>query len=193
MKKLLHSKKFLIFFTALWFTAVAIPIGYLMGFHQSFKNKVATKELGDNFAKNKSVLHMLGADCLCSQKVANYLLSRGPIKDLSEKIIIVGSNVKLLDSFKMSGFSVTEISADIASQKYAVSALPQMFVYSDNKNILYSGGYSQKRSPASKEDYDDLKIINDAFKGKKSEARPIFGCAIGSKMQKEIDPLGLKY
>jgi hypothetical protein len=58
---------------------------------------------------------------------------------------------------------------------------------------VYSGGYSNKRSPARIADYDDASIIQESLRGNTKEARPIFGCANGSKMRKEIDPPGLKY
>ncbi|MBY0415000.1 MAG: hypothetical protein K2Q18_12595 [Bdellovibrionales bacterium] len=192
MKKILQSKVFLTTIATAWFLAVAIPIGYLMGFHQAFSNTTKANRLAEVVKDQRIVLHLIGADCLCSDKLANHLIKRLPLKNISEKIIVVGDNPGLEKKLAVAGFEVEKMSADLAFTRYSIKALPQMIIFDSHKPV-YSGGYSAKRSPASEEDYDDLRIIDQFFKGTFSESRPIFGCANGAMLRSKIDPLKMKY
>lgn len=192
MKIFFQSKFFLICFIGLWFLAVAIPIGYQMGFHQAFKSSLDNKAIVELTNGKRTVLHLIGADCQCSIKVVDHLAKRAPIKKINEKIIIVGNGPELVKKLSAAGFVVEQMAADLAYDRYSLKSLPQMMIY-DSKKVIYSGGYSNKRGPANEEDYDDLKIINQFFQGISSESRPIFGCANGKEFRNQIDPFKLKY
>lgn len=192
IKKYFSSKKFIYFLSASWAVAVAVPVGYMMGFHQPFKSTASEKLLREKVAAEKSVLHLIGADCPCSVKVVNHLTKRSPLKKVQEKVIIIGVNPALASQLKTANYEVESMKEEEAYKRYSINVLPQMIVYKAD-NIVYSGGYSNERSPASESDFLDVAIINKAFDGKKSDSLPIFGCANGSKNKKVMDPFKLKY
>ncbi len=196
MKKFLQSETIKIILACLWFVLVAIPIGFMMGQHQAFKSYTKTTDLAifkKNLTAKFTTLHLIGSDCLCSQKLSDYLIQRKPLKAIEELILIVGNNHLLKQKFISAGFNVEEISPKLAASKYSIKALPQMIVYDERNTTLYSGGYTNKRAPASSEDYDDLKIIEQVTHGYSQTERPVFGCANGRDFRNKMDPIGIKY
>ena len=181
---------------AFWFIALSIPFSYMMGTHtlslHSSKNE-NIKSLVQNTADEKkwNKLHFLGGDCGCSENIFNSLMSRPPETDVNEQIFIIGKNDKWFIKLKEHGYKVSIGPMDEFSKKYSINAVPQLSVLDDKKNILYSGGYTTKRGPASA--VEDQSIYRELKNNQKTEERPIFGCLNGTVNRKNADPLNIKY
>ena len=168
----------------------------MMGTHtlslNSSKNEnIKSLVVEDSKSKKWSKLHFLGGDCGCSENIFNSLMSRSPEVDINEQVFIIGNNVKWFQELSKKGYNVTSGAMDEFSKKYSIDAVPQLSVLDENKNILYSGGYTSKRGPASA--VEDQIIYNDLKAKHKAEERPIFGCLNGTVNRKNADPLKIKY
>lgn len=168
----------------------------MMGTHSlsllSSKND-GIKELIDskNAQEKWSKLHFLGGDCGCSENIYKSLMNRKPNPKINEQVFVIGKNDPWVMNLKKHGYSVTNGGMDDFSKRYSINAVPQLSILDDKKNILYSGGYTTKRGPAST--VEDEKIYQELKEKNKSIERPIFGCLNGSINRKNADPLNLKY
>lgn len=142
-------------------------------------------------AQKWSKLHFLGGDCGCSENIYNSLMKRKPSAEIYEQVFVIGKNDKWVNDLKAQGYNVTNGDMDIFSKKYAINAVPQLSILDNKKNILYSGGYTAKRGPAST--VEDEQIYQELKNKHESKERPIFGCLNGSINRKNADPLKLKY
>lgn len=180
----------------IWFIVLSIPFSYMMGTHtlslKSSKN-ASIKSLVKNDAVSKkwSKLHFLGGDCGCSENIFNSLIKRSPEVDVNEQVFIIGKNEKWFMELKKQGYNVTTGAMDEFSRKYSINAVPQLSVLDEKKNILYSGGYTTKRGPAST--VEDQSIYRELKDKHKAEERPIFGCLNGTVNRNNADPLKIKY
>lgn len=184
-------KKKVIF--AVWFVILSIPLSYMMGSHSLSLNPSRAEALrGLTSAEKKwQELHFLGADCGCSENVYKSLVGRVPDKDINEHIFVIGKNEIWVKALKEKGYSVTVGGMDEYAKKYSINAVPQLTILDEEKKMLYSGGYTKKRGPASA--VEDQAILKELKEKKNTEERPIFGCLNGSINRKNADPLKLKY
>jgi len=109
-----------------------------------------------------------------------------------ERVFIIGPNKNWESTLKEKGYDVISSDMDDFSKNYAINAVPQLTILDAEKNILYSGGYSNKRSPANANNEESL-IIDELKMKHSANERPIFGCITGSINRKKTDPLNLKY
>lgn len=165
-----------------------------MGMHSLSLNSSKSenlKSLVSLESKKWNKLHFLGADCACSKQIYESLKKRKPESDINEKIFIIGKNDLWVKTLKDRGFDVTNSDMDTFSKKYSINAVPQLTILDSEKKILYSGGYTTKRGPAS---VSEEATITEELKMKHTSVeRPIFGCITGSINRKKTDPLNLKY
>ena len=138
-----------------------------------------------------TMTHVLGPGCKCSREVFRYLIQRGPEKEISEQVILLGAMPDEEKALIDRGFSVHQKSPrDIASEKAV--GVPFLLITSPKGDALYSGGYSdhtiREGTPL-----HDLQILASLKDGKTASEFPIFGCAVSQRIQKLIDPLSLKY
>ena len=185
-------KKYALF--TFWFVALSIPATYMMSQHSLSLIPSKSSEL-KSLAKSSSTkwikLHFLGSDCACSETIYQSLVKRNPSLDYDEKIFVIGKNPLWVESLKKQGFDVTQTDMESFSKKYSINAVPQLTILDGEKNILYSGGYTNKRGPAA---LSEESLITDELKMKHAASeRPIFGCITGSLNRKQSDPLNLKY
>ncbi len=75
-------------------------------------------------------------------------------------------------------------------QRYEIESVPLLVVADATGHIRYSGGYTDKSGAV---DVEDAAIIDGVRAGRAVDARPVFGCAVSSRVQEAIDPLRLKY
>ncbi len=183
-------------FFALWFALLSIPLTYMMGSHSlslvPSKNEGIKKLVDPKLAQEKwTKLHFLGGDCGCSENIYKSLMTRKPDPEIHEQVFVIGKNDKWMADLKKQGYLVLNGDMEEFAKKYSINAVPQLSILDAGKNILYSGGYTTKRGPASK--VEDEIIYNELKNKHKSAERPIFGCLNGSINRKSADPLNLKY
>jgi hypothetical protein len=133
-------------------------------------------------------VHVLYAECRCSQRVADHLLSSPRPADLAEQVLLVGRSAALEDSLTARGFHVTAVEPDELAARYHVLAVPLLLVAAPDGSIRYAGGYTtRKQGP----DPRDLEIIASAKANRVTAALPVFGCAVSQKLDQVLNPLGL--
>jgi hypothetical protein len=185
----------------IWFVSTAIPLGYMVGFHLNFLPSPTSNGLAQlalTYGRNKwpmEMIHFIGADCRCSERIASYLIQRKPYTiDTGERVVVVGENSKLVSQLESSGFHVTTLNGEVAASQYSLKGLPMLLILGSKGQIAYSGGYTSHRTLASTSAYQDLTILESVRNSDKQvPSLPIWGCANGKTLRNSLDPLGLKY
>lgn len=183
-----------IFFFA-WFILLSIPFSMMMGWHQLSLRPSKDHSLLTLTRKNSqaswSILHFVNPECGCSQNVVNALSKRkAKGTAVRETAYILGQNKIWEKELKKAGFAVISGKMDEFAERYKITAVPQLVIIKDT-SILYSGGYSTQRGPASL--VEDEIIFEEVASKSSSKERPIYGCVNGSENQKKVDLIGIKY
>ncbi|HZU84843.1 MAG TPA: hypothetical protein VE987_18055 [Polyangiaceae bacterium] len=128
-------------------------------------------------------VHVLYAECRCSQRVADHLLSTARPTDWSEMVLWVGSPppAAALDQ----RFDVRRIEAiDLA--RYGIESAPMLVAVDPGGRVRYAGGYSErKQGPVD----DDLRILDAARRTALVASLPVFGCAVSDRLRRELRAL----
>jgi len=134
-------------------------------------------------------VHVLFAECRCSQRIAEHLLASTRPPEVSEAVLLVGENASLEASLRSKGFGVRRVDVDELDRRYHVKAVPILVVLAPDGAVRYAGGYTtSKQGP----DPRDLDIIARARDEKTLlKALPVFGCAVAEKLRSRLDPTGL--
>ncbi len=190
-----YEMKLIILFI-LWFVGLSVPLSYMMGIHSlslipSKNANIKNLILNQSAQKKWSQLHFLGADCECSKNIFNSLMNRSPLLDINEQIFVIGKNDLWIKQLKAKGYSVENGEMENFSKHFSINAVPQLSILDEKQNLLYSGGYTSKRGPAST--VEDQSILAELIKHHTTQERPIFGCLNGSVNRRIADPMSLKY
>ncbi len=136
-------------------------------------------------------VHVLASDCACSRAVADHLVQRGTLLQLHESVVLIGDDRGLQAKLVEAGFPVQPVSVEEAAAHYHLRSAPWLFFVAPSGQIRYAGGYAAERDARS--GYRDVAIWNALRAGQLAEPLPAYGCAIDKRIQRAIDPLGLKY
>jgi hypothetical protein len=133
-------------------------------------------------------VHVLGAECGCSRRIAEHLLDGARPAGVSEVVLLVGHDEEL--TAKLQGrMSVVEVTPEELGRRFHIEAAPLLLAVDPAGTVRYSGGYTdRKRGP----EIEDVKILADLTQGREVKTIPVFGCAFGESLKKNLDPLGLK-
>lgn len=177
-----------------WFVGISIPLTYLMGFHTfAFQTSPVSRvqeHSSVKAGKNQwTLVHLMSAKCGCSKRTTKYLASRKPLDGHKEVVFVFDGSLPAEPELVQSGYDVVHMSGDEAFEKYNISSVPQLVVFSPKGELKYSGGYNDARIDS----YEDLNVLKLLKEEKIVAAYPVFGCANGQKISKLIDPWGLKY
>ena len=180
-----------------WFVLMVIVSATLLGRHllalprpaadEALARSMATLRT-PNDAGRWMAVHVLYAECKCSQRIAEHLLASDRPKDVSEHVLLVGSDAALESQLSARGFQVTRVEPTELSDRYHLQAVPLLVVSAPDGTIHYAGGYTaRKQGPEAR----DLEILADARAGRSIETIPVFGCAVSRQLQSTVNPLGL--
>lgn len=136
-------------------------------------------------------LHVLYAECRCSQRIVETVLSTERPAGISERVLLIGEDPALAARIQAAGFGFEALTAEALSERYAITAAPLLVVADPSGEVRYSGGYSdRKQGPVTR----DREIIASAMGSDGVlAALPLFGCAVSQSLQEALDPLGIKY
>ena len=144
-----------------------------------------------------TALHVLYERCGCSSRVLAHLMARRARADLNEQMLFVRDSPQADPGVedtavraRGAGFGFASVTPAELAQRYQIEAVPLLVVADAAGRIRYSGGYTEKCDAV---EVDDVPIIDGVRSGRTVYARPVFGCAVSSRMQEAIDPLRLKY
>ena len=142
-------------------------------------------------SRSWQAVHILAAaGCNCSRRVSDHLLLRGPLSGVQETVILIGHNENLENRFNKAGLKVNEVSAEEASNRYGLHGVPWLIFLDPGGKVSYAGGYYPETMGRSQS--QDVAIWDALRTGAPVKSYPAFGCAVGQRLQRRIDPLGLK-
>ncbi len=134
--------------------------------------------------------HVLYADCACSRRVLDHLVSSQRPADLSETLILVGDHPEFEMRARRAQFSVLVLTPQELHARFGLVSAPLLLVMNRSGHLAYVGGYTERKQGFS---IRDLEIIESVRAEATVAELPLFGCAVSRGLQDLIDPLGLKY
>ncbi len=182
--------KLLYTFIAIWFFGMSYTIAHMHGIHLAvFENKVEKSDFKISEIPNDfGMIHILTEECGCSQIIAEYLIERKATPGISESVMFLGDSKTYEQSLSKSGFKILK-SKNIKSY---IEGVPLLIIHNKAGEIKYSGGYAKTMvTPITK--IQDLALLEQIKNKTAPENFHIQGCAVAKNLQKELDPLGLKY
>jgi hypothetical protein len=136
-------------------------------------------------------IHVLGAECGCSLRVLESLLSHPSHPNIRETIFWVsatGTDHGAQARAAALGYGFEVMQPHEATARTGLRAGPFLLLMDGSSVALYGGGYSERpRGPL----YRDREILQLAMAGKKSAALPVFGCAFDDAFRRAVNPLNL--
>jgi hypothetical protein len=133
-------------------------------------------------------VHVLYAECLCSRRIADHILTSHRPEGVTERVLLIGHDAPLEARLASARFSTTVVSEDEAGARFHVAAAPSFLVLAPDGNVRYVGGYTDRKQGL---DAKDLAIVADARAGHDVSPLPIFGCAVSAGLRTALNPLGL--
>jgi hypothetical protein len=136
------------------------------------------------------LVHVIYGECSCSRALFAHLIARRPFRDAEEVVLFVGTDPVKQKSARRAGFAFTTVSAQELASRFELEAAPVFIVFDSAGRLRYAGGYYAHPSTITPL---DERIYSQLAAGAKVEPLPVFGCAVSSRLQKSLDPLGLLY
>jgi hypothetical protein len=128
-------------------------------------------------------VHVLYAECRCSQRVVAHLISTARPKDWDETVLWVGKatpDPALSEHYHVKKITSTELA------RLGIEAAPLLVVLDPQDHLHYAGGYTtRKQGPV----IDDLRILDAAQHPGPLESLPVFGCAVSDRLKQELSIL----
>ena len=125
-------------------------------------------------------VHVLYAECRCSQRIVSHLLSTTRPVDTRELVIWVGDQAPpsgLGTHFRVKRATVAELA------RVGISAAPLLIVLDPSDGVRYVGGYSaRKQGP----ELEDLQILVGIRNNGIFATLPVFGCAISDRLRQRL-------
>jgi hypothetical protein len=178
-----------------WAVAVSVPMTFLMAGH-TLPLPLVPASPGMTMTKpgdgRWQAVHILVADCPCSEYVARYLTHRGPRKDLNEQVWLLGGAAAWESPLEQAGFLVEHRDAEEVAAQLGIEGGPWLRLISPAGVVAYSGGYAPRR-PGSPTEICDLALWQAVAHGQTVEPYPAYGCAASRWLRQTIDPLHIKY
>lgn len=172
-----------------WTCAVLVAGSVLSSFHQPFLINSSGIEvlLPKAASQNWQAIHLLDLECGCSQRVLRHLRERGPLPGVEERIIVFEGARKpaVLAEFKALGWRVETFDDKRPTGKQVLS-VPLLIYLSPDGKIRYQGGYG----PTYRE---DVHIWRQLQSGNSPRVAAAYGCAVGQRLQRALDPFAWKY
>jgi hypothetical protein len=140
-------------------------------------------------------VHVLYDRCGCSARVGKSLALRGVRPGVREAVLVVSDDLAATDRpaisrLEAAGFPVVTLATTEVADRLHVQAVPLLVLVDGTDRVLYAGGYTSGRDDPR---LQDGRLIAEAQASRAPAALPIFGCATASALQKQLDPLGIKY
>jgi hypothetical protein len=119
-----------------------------------------------------------------------HLVARRPFPGAEEAVLFVGVDAVKQESARRAGFTFTTVSAQELAIRFGLEAAPVLVVFDSAGRLRYAGGYYAH--PATITPLDE-RIYAQLAAGANVEPLPVFGCAVSSRLQISLNPLGAVY
>jgi hypothetical protein len=140
------------------------------------------------------ITHYLSSECGCSQGVASYLESRGPLSQATEEVVLIASTDRGRDAAFRGRLSEKNFRVELISENDAstdgVQGVPTLEIVAPTGRVAFRGGY--RKLGAAPGAYLDVAILSGLMASRPVGAIPIYGCATSTRLRRLLDPLGLK-
>jgi hypothetical protein len=135
-------------------------------------------------------VHVLYAECRCSQRVFDHLFDSARPAGVTELIVLVGDDRAVEARARRAGIPLVVVTAEQLKRDLEIESAPMLIVVDPRRDVRYAGGYgNRKQDPR----YRDVEIITALVAGGRADALPLFGCGVSREFQQTLDPLGVKY
>ncbi|EDY84835.1 hypothetical protein VDG1235_4468 [Verrucomicrobiia bacterium DG1235] len=176
-----------------WAGAITIPLGLFSAAHMAVlpvaKDAIATS---DAAAKGEwAIVHVLSEDCACSRGVLEYLLERGRTEGVSEEVVVLDGDAKVLERLRASGFVAVSVDAESFCSSYESEGVPFFQVRDVSTEAVYSGAYFDSAYRGNS-GFLDLSTTKRLQSGGFVHDRPVYGCPTSERLRAILDPFGLK-
>lgn len=138
---------------------------------------------GADSSQSWLAVHVLYAECRCSQRIAAHLLSTQRPAGWHEVVLWVGSAAPSVDLERH--FDVRRIQRAELS-RLGIDAAPLLIALDGDDQIRYSGGYTTRKQGAV---IADLTILESARRKAQIAALPVFGCAVSDRLRRYFEAL----
>jgi len=128
-------------------------------------------------------VHVLYAECRCSQRIATHLLATQRPAGWHEVVLWVGNATPSPQLERH--FDVRRIEREELS-RLGIEAAPLLVALDSNDRVRYSGGYSNRKQGSV---VADLTILESARREAHVAALPLFGCAVGDRLKRYFGAL----
>ncbi len=181
-----------------WFLSMAFVSAILLGRHVAPLPRPARDDVALGKALEElhrptdgrrwQAVHVLYAECRCSQRLADHLLTTVRPSDVDETVLLVGQDVGLEGRLRARRFHVVRTSPVELATRWHVQAVP-LFVVTDPDHVVrYVGGYTaRKDGPAPQ----DLLILARSRTEGTIDVLPVYGCAVAADLREKLDPTGV--
>lgn len=179
----------------LWLVVATVAATILTAWHWVSLPVQAKIDHAGNRIAGWRLRHYLASDCSCSRSVASYLITRGPLPNAAEEIVLLDSGdgsktVELERRLRKRGFAVTGMTPDLAALREGVEGVPTFEVVGSDSRVVYRGGYRERGAAPGK--YLDTTILSDVMAARTAPSLPVYGCATGERLRRQLDPFGFK-
>lgn len=133
-------------------------------------------------------VHALYADCRCSQMILAHLAARGVMPGVDEVVLLVGDAPAHRARVSARGFRVLAITDDELLRRWRMEAAPLLVVTDGDGVVRYAGGYRRAKSSRA----EDPEVIRAVAAGLRPRRMPALGCPVSARLQRRLDPIGLR-
>lgn len=181
-----------------WFAACALILGNLGVSHVVAMPEPEAGSLAGLLASLQKlrqresvefVVHVLSADCSCTESLFRHLLDNGPDWSAEEVFLFVGDNAARAQLARQAGYRFVSIESDELAAMGLESA-PVLAVFDSHGAIRYLGGYYDHPAAANPR---DQKLRQALAAGESPSPLPIYGCAVSQRLKQAFDPYGIVY
>ncbi|MGC4079504.1 MAG: hypothetical protein QM702_21180 [Rubrivivax sp.] len=175
-----------------WFVAMtaisAVLLGrHLLAFPQPADDAGQLRTLASD-TRVMSVVHVLYAQCRCSQRIVDHLVTSERPHGVVETVLLVGDDDGAAARLVAHGFRVVTTTVDELGSRWRVTAVPLLVVIAPGGRVRYVGGYAaRKQGP----DPQDLAIIAIARGEGRLSSLPVYGCAVAGEVAERLGAKGV--
>lgn len=152
--------------------------------------QAALARLEPSAAGRWQLVHVLYAECRCSDRALQYLSGRARPQGVVDRVLWAGESGRRLAQARARGFIVHEVSRAALEREFGLRSAPLLIVVDPAGTPRYAGGYTVRKQGL---DYQDLEILAELRRGGSAGQLPAYGCAVSEDLQSAVDPIGIKY
>lgn len=134
-------------------------------------------------------VHVLYAECRCSQRIFDHLLASTRPPGVKEKVLLVGEAEDFAARARARGIAVVSVTPRELAEHYRIESAPLLLVVDPDGAVRYAGGYTERKQGP---EIEDIALIERVLREETTTPLPLFGCAVSERLRAILDPLGIE-